>query len=126
MPLLCGPTADELLRGLAYPKFHLTPAERQLLLADYLPYAEVVTAETGVMCLFLQLALATRADALVSGDADLTVSREGFPIRCSRQRSSARYWSAPMPLAQHSLAGSGGCKYGMLRGKRSKYPPART
>jgi predicted nucleic acid-binding protein len=28
VPLLCRPTAEELLRVLAYPKFRLTPAER--------------------------------------------------------------------------------------------------
>lgn len=92
VPLLCRPTADELLRVLTYPKFHLSSAERQLLLADYLPYAEVITLpdpppSLPVACrdrndvLFLQLALAARADALVSGDADLTVLREGIPIR---------------------------------------------
>ena len=92
VPLLCRSTIDELLRVLAYPKFRLPPAERQLLLADYLPHGEVAVlpdppSPLPLACrdrddaAFLQLALAARADALVSGDADLTVLREAAPIR---------------------------------------------
>jgi len=42
--LVSKATAQELLRVLAYPKFRLTAAERDELLANYLPYAEAVTA----------------------------------------------------------------------------------
>lgn len=41
-PLVCKETASELLRVLAYPKFKLTAEDRQDLLEDFLPYADVV------------------------------------------------------------------------------------
>ena len=41
LPLLSTATAQELMRVLAYPKFKLTAADQQELLADYLPWAEV-------------------------------------------------------------------------------------
>lgn len=39
-PVLAEPTARELLRVLAYPKFQLTPAEIEQLLAELLPWSE--------------------------------------------------------------------------------------
>jgi uncharacterized protein len=41
-PLVSRVTATELIRVLAYPKFRLTRIEQDDLLADYLPYCEVV------------------------------------------------------------------------------------
>lgn len=82
LPLASRATADELIRVLAYPKFRLTAEERHDLLADYLPWAETVRIPTPPPtphCRdphdlpFLQLAFAARADALVTGDADLQV-----------------------------------------------------
>lgn len=83
VPLVSRATAAELIRVLAYPKFKLTPDEQHDLLADYLPWAEAARIpeppSTTPACRdphdlpFLQLALATRADALVTGDADLLV-----------------------------------------------------
>ncbi len=80
-PLLCAQTVEELLRVLAYPKFKLTPEECEELLADYLPYGEVVAPWKGKpevpACrdkmdqIFLDLAAVGRADWLVSGDKDL-------------------------------------------------------
>src|SRR5690606_11489026 len=80
-PLISHATASELIRVLTYPKFRLAPEEQHDLLADYLPWAEVVTLGTSLPLTpacrdahdlpFLQLALAARADALVTGDADL-------------------------------------------------------
>ena len=92
VPVVCRPTADELLRVLTYPKFRLDAAERRLLLEDYLPFAEVVRLPDPppalpVVCrdrddaVFLQLALAAGAEALVSGDADLTTLRGTAPVR---------------------------------------------
>lgn len=82
-PLLCAPTVEELLRVLAYPKFDLTPGEREELLADYLPYGEVVAAwqtrPAMPECrdqhdrIFLELAAAGAAQWLVTGDQDLLV-----------------------------------------------------
>ncbi len=39
-PIICRETVQELLRVLAYPKFGLDATERELLLGDYLPFAE--------------------------------------------------------------------------------------
>ena len=43
VPVVCRETVAELLRVLAYPKFRLDAAERETLLADYLPFAEIVS-----------------------------------------------------------------------------------
>jgi uncharacterized protein len=91
IPLISRATAEELIRVLAYPKFKLTAAECDDLLADYLPYCETVMVADKVIGLpdcrdpgdlpFLKLALAAKADALVSGDDDLRVLAKTFPIR---------------------------------------------
>ena len=90
IPLVSRETTEELMRVLAYPKFKLTPAEREELLGDYLPYCETVVLPPTLSDLpncrdpadrpFLHLALAAKADALVSGDADLLVLAEAFPV----------------------------------------------
>lgn len=81
VPLLSRATTRELLRVLDYPKFALTAEEQEDLLADLLPFAETVAVPEPPPPTpaprdpsdrpFLELALAARADALVSGDADL-------------------------------------------------------
>lgn len=82
-PIVCRETVTELLRVLTYPKFRLDQLERETLLADYLPFAETTALpnalpELPLRCrdrddvMFLHLAIASRADLLVSGDADLT------------------------------------------------------
>jgi len=79
LPLVSSPTAAELVRVLAYPKFQLTSADRDELLADYLPWCEVVevTASCASTCRdprdqpFLDLAHCGRAQSLVTGDQDL-------------------------------------------------------
>ena len=80
-PLLSGVTAAELLHALSYPKLKLTAADQQALLADYLPYCTTVRMPaklpTTPICRdpldvpLMQLALAGKADYLVSGDHDL-------------------------------------------------------
>lgn len=80
-PLLSRATAAELIRVLAYPKFKLAPVEQHDLLADYLPWTQVVRVPDPPPATppcrdphdlpFLHLALAARADALVTGDDDL-------------------------------------------------------
>ena len=72
---------QELVRVLAYPKFHLSSAEQDELLADYLPYAETVRIPQppptvpncrDVLDLpFMHLAVAGKAQVLVTGDRDL-------------------------------------------------------
>ena len=83
-------TASELLRVLAYPKFKLTREDQETLLADFLPYVETVKIDTtpdGLPdirdaddIIFLVLADAGRADALVSGDGDIQAVRDQFQI----------------------------------------------
>lgn len=80
-PLVSPATAKELLRVLAYPKFRLDSKEQQELLADYLPYSETIRIPEPLPVVppcrdpldlpFLHLAVAGRARALVTGDADL-------------------------------------------------------
>lgn len=88
-PLLSRTTAEELLRALAYPKFKLGAEEQRELLADYLPYCTTVRLParraklpacrdpSGVA--FLELALAGRANYLVTGDRDLLSLTMGLP-----------------------------------------------
>ena len=80
-PLLSSVTAAELIRVLAYPKFKLSTEDQQELLADYLPYCTTVRMPAKLPATpdcrdkfdlpFLQLAVAGKADYLVSGDQDL-------------------------------------------------------
>ena len=80
-PLVSSATAAELMRVLAYPKFKLTAAEQQELLADYLPYCTTVrmpakpprtpACRDPFDVPFLQLAVAGKAKYLVTGDQDL-------------------------------------------------------
>lgn len=89
IPLIGHDTVNELIRVLGYPKFQLTRIEQEALLGDFLPFAEVVPAHAlpaGLPAvrdphdvMFLALARHARADALVSGDADLLVLRD--PLR---------------------------------------------
>jgi putative PIN family toxin of toxin-antitoxin system len=81
VPLVSKVTAQELVRVLAYPKFRLTSSDQAELLADYLPYAQTVRVSEPPPKVpdcrdpldlpFLHLAVAGRAQVLVSGDRDL-------------------------------------------------------
>ena len=79
VPLISRATAAELTRILRYPKFGLSPDDARELLADYLPYCEVVESveRSASVCrdasdqMFLDLAQSGRADLLISGDQDL-------------------------------------------------------
>lgn len=80
-PLVSGTTATELVRVLAYPKFRLTPDDQRELLSDYLPYCTTVRipamrpktpdCRDPFDVPFLELAIAGKADFLVTGDKDL-------------------------------------------------------
>ena len=88
-PLMCRASVNELLRVLAYPKFRLTETEQEDLLADFLPYAEVVSLPDPwpdvPLCrdehdqVFLVLARVGEADFLVTGDDDILAMSEHFP-----------------------------------------------
>jgi putative PIN family toxin of toxin-antitoxin system len=80
-PLISRDTASELMRVLAYAKFKLSTNEQQELLADYLPYCSTVAipdpppptpaCRDAFDVPFLQLAVAGKAEALITGDRDL-------------------------------------------------------
>jgi len=89
-PLVSSVTAGELARALTYARFKLNAEEQQELLADYISYCTVVEmpsrAPAVPLCRdpcdvpFLQLAVAGKADFLVSGDKDIRTLASGF--RC--------------------------------------------
>ncbi|MFZ5982932.1 MAG: putative toxin-antitoxin system toxin component, PIN family [Acidobacteriota bacterium] len=90
VPIVSAATASELVRVLAYPKFRLEPEERWDLLGEYLPFAEEFAkprrAPRGLKCedpkdqIFVDLALAASADALVTGDKALLALGGGAPF----------------------------------------------
>lgn len=81
VPLVTRETVEELLRVLEYPKFRLVAEDRNELLADFLPFAEIAASPKKPPRLpacrdpddeiFLKAAAGGKADALVTGDADL-------------------------------------------------------
>jgi putative PIN family toxin of toxin-antitoxin system len=91
VPLASTATAQELVRVLAYPKFGLAAEEQTELLADYMPWVHVVNIPNPPPAVprcrdpfdtpFLQLAVAGKARALVSGDRDL-LALAGAPHSC--------------------------------------------
>ncbi len=97
VPLVSKATTAELIRVLAYPKFKLGDEDQQELLADYLPWCTVVRIPNPPPVTpdcrdpfdqpFLQLAIAGKADYLVSGDQDVLILAEQFkcPIVTAEQ-----------------------------------------
>lgn len=91
VPLASTATAQELVRVLGYRKFRLSDVEQEELLADFMPWVEVVRIPAPPPAVpacrdpfdlpFLHLAAAGRADALVSGDRDL-LALAGSPRMC--------------------------------------------
>ena len=106
--LLCSRrTSEELVRVLAYPKFHLDAEEVESLLASYLVFAEVVEiAPERIVSLprcrdekdqiFLEAAQCGSAEVLVTGDQDLIAltgrvpfaieTPARFKVRCEEAR----------------------------------------
>lgn len=92
VPLVSAETIAELVRVLAYPKLKLSEEETKNVLAHYMEHAEAVR-EVGAPAripecrdpndrIFLRLAYAARAEALVTGDEDLlaVAGRSRIPI----------------------------------------------
>jgi len=81
VPVVCTATVAELLPVLAYPRLRLDERERDVLLGDFLssvevieltdPWPDVPDCRDPADRVFLALAVATGADALITGDADL-------------------------------------------------------
>jgi putative PIN family toxin of toxin-antitoxin system len=92
LPLASTVTVQELVRVLAYPKFRLSQAEQDELLADYLPYAQTVRipqpppqvpeCRDALDEPFMHLAVAGKAQVLVSGDRDLLAIAAEFERVC--------------------------------------------
>ncbi len=83
VPLVSAATVQELIRALGYSTFRLSAPQQEELLADYLPYTEVVRVGNPPPVVpacrdpgdtvFLHLAAAGRAEVLATGDRDLLV-----------------------------------------------------
>jgi uncharacterized protein len=93
-PLLSSATAKELFTALAYPKFKLAPTDREELLADYVPYCQVVLSAKKPIKLpacrdprdlpFLELAVAGKAGYLIAGNKDLLAVEHSFKFKIVR------------------------------------------
>ena len=89
-PLVSRETTTELIRVLAHPRFALRAHEQRDLLDDYLPFCETVAVPQPPPptpeCRdpsdrpFLELAVAGRADGLVTGDASIQMLAEVFSV----------------------------------------------
>lgn len=81
IPIVCRETVTELIRVLAYPKFHLSRDEIRILLGQILPWSETVGLPVScedILALrdsddavFIHLTRAAKAFCLVSGDRHL-------------------------------------------------------
>ena len=103
-PLSSRETTSELIRVLSYPKFDLSNDEQEDLLADYLPWCETIVLSNPPdvpQCRdpfdrpFLELALSTQADALITGDNDLLSLAQVFPVRILTPRSFHDIYLSP-------------------------------
>lgn len=88
-PVVSGATVAELVRVLGYPKFGLAAADREELLGDILPYAELFDGDPDPAPIeatdpadqpFVDLVLASGAVALVTGDGALLALAPGVPV----------------------------------------------
>lgn len=94
MPVVCRESAEELLRVLAYPKFQLTEAEQQQVLAAYLPFCETHSIRLSMVqrarlpaCrdpqdqIYLELAASAKVAAVITGDRDLLALKGDVAFR---------------------------------------------
>jgi len=89
VPLLSDATSAEFARVLSYSKFGLSPSERTDRLSAYLPWCETVDVPGDTIAPecrdpsdvpFLQLAVASQAEALVTEDRDLLTLAPVFDV----------------------------------------------
>lgn len=81
IPLVSDETLAEMVRVLAYPRFGLTAEDRENIIVHYMEHAEAIkqprTRARLPQCrdphdeMFIRLAYAAKADAIVTGDGDL-------------------------------------------------------
>jgi uncharacterized protein len=90
IPLVARVTVEELVTVFNYPKFKLSASEQEDLLADFLPFCETITIPDPPPLVpdcrdskdlpFLWLAVAGKANFLVTGDTDLLTLSQEFSI----------------------------------------------
>ena len=105
VPLASQATATEAIRVLGYPKFKLSAAERDELLADCLPYCRSVRIPARLprlpLCrdandqMFIELAAVGKAAFLVTGDKDLLALSPGFGGRIVTADAFLEHLGAP-------------------------------
>ena len=91
IPLGSKATISELIRVLTYAKFKLSSTEQQSLLNDYLAYIQTINNIEKMtdpsVCrdindvMFLELAIAGKADYLITGDKDLLAVQQKFSFQ---------------------------------------------
>ena len=91
IPLGSKATISELIRVLTYAKFKLSSTEQQSLLNDYLAYIQTINNIEKMtdpsVCrdvndvMFLELAIAGKADYLITGDKDLLEIQQAFKFK---------------------------------------------
>lgn len=113
-PLVSPGLASTLMRALAYPKLRLSAAQQQELLADFLPYAQVVKPQRQARLAgvpedaqtLVELALQGEASLLLSDDpvlAEWSANSRSQAARqlCTVQPMSA--WFQVLPPSQRDL-----------------------
>lgn len=101
-PLVSPELAATLMRALAYPKLGLSSAQQQELLADFLPYAEVVKPVRGARIAgvpdasqsLIDLAIQGRASLLLCDDVVLSEWSANSRSQVARQLCTVRAMSA--------------------------------
>lgn len=113
-PLVSPELAATLMRALAYPKFALSEAQQQELLADFLPYAEVVKPARGPRIAVLsahaqslvELALQGGASLLMCDDLVLSAWSANSRSQSARQLCTVRAmsaWFQVLPPSQRDI-----------------------
>lgn len=98
-PVIAAEGAQILIKALGYPSFGLDASQQRELLADFLPYAEVVKFErqarqTALFAPVLRLAKAAGADILVSECAKVRSAFDRSRLGSCQLLSSAEFLAA--------------------------------
>ncbi|OWQ44782.1 hypothetical protein CDL60_23170 [Roseateles noduli] len=113
-PLVSPELAATLMRALAYPKFALTEAQQQELLADFLPYAEVAKPARGPRIAavsestqsLVELAMQGGASLLLCDDLVLSAWSANSRSQAARQLCTVRAmsaWFQVLPPSQRDI-----------------------
>ena len=89
-PLVSPDLAATLMRALAYPKLALSEVQQQELLADFLPYVEVVKPTRGPRIAGVSESVQTLVELALQGGASLLICDEAVLLKwCANSRSQA-------------------------------------